>query len=382
VRLGVCVSFAVIVTAVATAGCTSPSDVLYERPTFTPKLDEQGRSRVTFGAGADVLRGFTPDGRLLFRAENLVPFGAGWILASVPPEGGQVREEVSVYRPAFLDEMGSLVIGETRRELVLWTPLTSARGCPDSSETTTGTPGPAPRPPSPAGLTIYSLPAKDGVPIAAIPSRVVSTGAVTRTDVPGGDVLITVRVTPALRDVRRTGANPFGPATIPGTDDVVYSDGERLWRANAIDTTMPPEPLGEGAYPALSPDGRALAFARPVGLDSTVQTFTIPGPFNDCVQTQVEITAASWEVVLRDIESGNEQVLTDGVEPVFDPLAQRLVVRGTDLRWFDLSTLTAVTITGTTGAFAPGVSPDGTILAFSLFSSGTNSDVYYQRIER
>jgi hypothetical protein len=266
---------------------------------------------------------------------------------------------------------------------VLWKPpMSGARGCPDSSETTEGTPGPAPATPSPVGLVIFSLPTEDGASITSIPSRAISTGAVAVETVPGGNILARVRVTPALRDVARTGANPFGPIAIPGTDDIIYSDGERLWQASATDTGAAPAPLGEGAYPALSPDGTAFAYARPVGLDSTVQTFTIPVGLVQCVQTQVEITAASWEVVLRDVDSGDEQVLTEGVEPAFDPLAQRLVVRGSDLQWFDLSTLTAVSISGTTGAFAPAVSPDGTVLAFSLFSSGTNSDVYYLRISR
>jgi hypothetical protein len=387
-RLDVNGGFRVCIGAVLLAGglalaCKSPSDVVYERPGFTPKLDEQGRLRVTFAPGADVLRGFTPNGRLLFRAENLVPFGAGWILASVPPEGGQVREEVGVYRPAFRDQVSTLVASVTRRELMLWKPpMSGARGCPDSSETTEGTPGPAPATPSPVGLVIFSLPTEDGASITSIPSRAISTGAVAVETVPGGNILARVRVTPALRDVARTGANPFGPIAIPGTDDIIYSDGERLWQASATDTGAAPAPLGEGAYPALSPDGTAFAYARPVGLDSTVQTFTIPVGLVQCVQTQVEITAASWEVVLRDVDSGDEQVLTEGVEPAFDPLAQRLVVRGSDLQWFDLSTLTAVSISGTTGAFAPAVSPDGTVLAFSLFSSGTNSDVYYLRISR
>jgi hypothetical protein len=368
--------------------CKSPSDILYEPPTSAPKIDEQGRLRVTFGSGADVLRGVTPDGRLLFSADNLLPFGPGWVLASVPPAGGQVREEAGVYRPAFPDPIGTMVWqtgGGARRVLALWKQAVPGyHTCPDSSMTTLGTPGPAPLPVSPVGVQVYALPAEDGTPIISIPSRSFEITPVTigyTYDVPPL-VLKRVRVAPAQRDVSQRGANPFGPALVPGTDSLIYSDGEQLWEASTTDTSAAPVLLGEGAYPAVSADGRWLAYARPLGLDSTEQEFTVPLGFAVCVETHVEITAASWEVVLRDIATGEEEVLTDGVEPVFDPMADRLVVRGTDLQWFYLPTHTSVSIIGTRGAFAPAISPDGGVLAFSLFSAGSNSDVYYLRIVR
>jgi len=383
--------------ALLTAGglvpaCKSPSDVLYEPPTFAPQVDDQGRLRVTFGSAADVIRGFTPDGRLLFSTENLVPFGPGRVLASVPPEGGQVREEAGIYRPAFPDPIGTLVwqgAGGAQRLLALWKqPIPVYDACPDSSMTTEGMPGPAPIPLSPANVQIYSLPAQDGAAIVSIPSRAVPITPVTsRIVYPDTSlqsyVLKRVRVAPAQRDVQRTGANAFGPVTLPGVDAMVYSDGERLWQASIPDTSAAPELIGDGAYPAVSPDGHWLAYARPVGLDSTEQVYTIVlSVFQVCVETHVEITAASWEVVLRDLETGEEEVLTDGVEPVFDPLGDRLVVRDGDLQWFNLSSGVSVPIAGTRGAFAPAVSPDGDLLAFSMFSTGTNSDVYYLRIVR
>jgi hypothetical protein len=362
--------------------CKSVSDVLFEPPAFTPLPDQQGRFRVTFGSGADVVRGFMADGRLLFRAFDLVPFGDGWILASVPPDGGQVREEAGVYRPVFVDQMGALVSDGTRRALALWKPpIPGFHGCPDSSITTLGTPGPAPRPPSPLALTIYSLPLQDGVPISSLISRDVPIDVITITH--GSSLFERVRVTPVLRDVARTGNNAFGPVLLPGTEDMVYSDGERLWRASIVDTTVPPLLLGDGAYPALSPDGRSLAYARPLGLDSTEQIFTIPVGLVGCVQTQVEITASAWEVQVRDIESWEEQAVTDGMEAAFDPLRARLVVRAAgELQWFDLATLSSVAIPGTRGAFAPAISPDGSLLAFSLFSDSTNIDVYLVKIDQ
>ncbi len=363
--------------------CESVSDVVFARPPFTPLQDQQGRLRVTFGAGADVVRGFMPDGRLLFRAFDLVPFGDGWILASVPPDGGQVREEAGVYRPAFLDQMGTLVSDGTRRVLALWKPpIPGVHGCPDSSLTTLGTPGPAPRPPSPIALAIYALPLRDGVPISSLVPRIVPIDVVT-VEFADPLVLKRVRVTPVMRQVGRTATNAFGPVLLPGTDDMIYSDGARLWRASIVDTAVAPVLLGDGAFPVLSPDGRSLAYAVPLGLDSTEQTFTVPLGLATCVQTQVEITASSWEVQVRDVESWEVRALTDGMEAAFDDSRARLLVRGSaELRWFDLATLSSVAIPGTRGAFAPAISPDGSLLAFSLFSDSTNTDVYLLRIDQ
>jgi hypothetical protein len=191
-----------------------------------------------------------------------------------------------------------------------------------------------------------------------------------------------VRVNPAVRDADRNGTNPFGPVLLEGSDALIYSDGEQLWQADVTDTALAPVPIGFGAYPALSRDRRTLAYARPWGLDSTVRTFVIPLGFVFCVEEHVEVTAAGWEVVLRDLETGAEEGLTEGFDPAFDPLSARLVVRASDLRWVDLATGSVTPIPATSGAFAPAVSPDGGVLAFSLLNPTTSGDVYFLRITR
>ena len=378
------VTFAAAMGALASwavVSCKSPSDVVYERPPFSPVPDAStGRFRVTFASAPDQVRGFTPDGRLLFRTHDLVPFGPGWILASVPPVGGQVREEVSVYRPVFPSQgIGALATEGARRALVLWVEaIRGYHGCPDSTMTTQGIPPPPT--PSPIGIVMYALPAQDGAAISSMPSRYVSLNAVASP----GQLYQQVRVTPAHRDVDRNGTNAFGPVILPGTDEIVYSEGEHLWRASLVDTSAAPVLLADGAYPALSPDGQTLAYARPVGLDSTVRRFSTPvGGFGgSCVEDRVDITAAAWEVVLRNLDSGAEDVVGEGMEPAFDPLAPRLVVRGAELRWLDLGTRESSAIPGTQGAFGPAISPDGTVLAFSLFSDSTNTDVYVMWLDR
>lgn len=369
------------VVLLVAAACHAPSDIVSDAPRFTPLQDRDGRYRVTFGAGPDVGRGFMPDGRLLFRAYDLVPFGAEWVLVSVPADGGDVREEAGVYRPALLGDMGALVSDGSRRALVVWkAPLQGVHACPDSSLTSAGDPGPAPRPPTPIELAIYSLPAQD-VPVLSVPVRPASMhAAILDSTGTEGTTFVEwwhVRVTPALRDVNRTATNAFGPAMLPGANEMIYSDGEQLWRADMRDSSVPPVSLGMGAYPALSPDGRSLAYARPLGVDSTTQQFRIPVALWVCYQTQVEITADAWEVVIRDLESGTEDVVADGLDPAWDPTGTRLVVRDQSLSWIDLATGTTSPIAATQGAFAPAVSPDGRVLAFSLFSSGSNTDVYF-----
>jgi len=370
---------ACLVVLLGVTACESPADTIFERPPFSPIEEQAGLFRVTSGSGPDVARGFLPDGRLLFRTYDLPPFGRDWVLLSVPLAGGQIREEAGVYRPALIDDMGQLTMDGASRALVLWKgPLPGVHGCPDSSLTTAGSPGPAPRTPTPVGVTIYALTPEDGVPIASIPSRFVSTNLVEGI----GTLRQRVRVYPTARDVDRTGTNAFGPVHVPGTGDVIYSDGEQLWRVPLSDPSVAPSFIGVGAYPALSPDGRTLAYARPTGLDSVVRTFAIPLGLAFCVEEHVEISASRWEIFVQDLETGAETFLAEGSDPAFDPLAGRLAVRGEALSWVDLGSGVVTPIPGTSGGYGPVPSPDGTVLVFSRLNDPTNSDVYFVPINR
>jgi len=368
-----------LIALLVSSGCESPSDVIPSPPAFVPAEDQDGRFRVTSGSGLEIARSFLPDGRLLFRAFDLPPFGRDWILMSAPVDSGWLREELAAYRPSFLDDVSHLAHDGERRILVLWkAALPRVHGCPDSSITTLGTPGPAPRTPSPVGLTFLTLPDVDGTPILAIPSRSVSTRLVDG----AGTTDQRVRVFPSLRDADRTSANPFGPVLVPGADELIYSDGEFLWRASVSDASASPTPLGRGSYPALDPDGTRLAYARPLGLDSVVTTYTIPVGLATCVEEHVEISANDWEVVVRELESGTETVVAQGRDAAWDPAADRLVVRDSAFRWVDLASGAATIIPATVGAFSPALSADGAILAFSLINPTTNADVYFLRLDR
>jgi len=355
--------------AVGLFACGSPSDVLFDVPPFAPVEVEPGVFRVTSGSGRAVARGFLPDGRILFRAFDVPALDPGWLLLSVPPGPGRVREEVAVYRSALLDDLGHLVATDEGRLLAAWkAPLPGQHGCP----------APAPRTPAPVSLSILALSRYDGTPIAAIPTRPVPSSLVRGE----GTLAQRVRVHPAARDVERTGGNAFGPVLLPGGTEMIYSDGEQLWRVAPADTLAAAQLIGLGAYPAVSPDGRTLVYARPVGLDSVVQTYSIPIGIDFCNEEHVEVTASGWEVVSRDLGSGVEQVLADGLDPAFDPLGGRVVVRAGQLQWVDLETGSTSPIPGTAGAFGPSVSPDGALLVFSRLDGPANSDVYFVRIAR
>jgi hypothetical protein len=357
-------------TALLVIACNAPSDVIFQPQPFTPVADRDGRLRVTFASTPDVGRGFLPDGRLLFRAIDLPAFGDGWVLVSVPPDGGELRQEAGPYQPAVRDGMSDLEHANERRALVLWrTPVQGVHGCPS----------PAPPPATPVAFTVFTLPAEDGTAISNLPSRYIETNGVFG----AGTLGQLVRVTPSLRDVNATGGDAFGPVPVPGTDSLIYSDGERIWIASLVDTAAPPVMVTDGAYPAVAPDGRTLAFSRPVGVDSVTQTYVVPVGIAACVQEHVEIFATAWEVVLRDLATGDERVVAEGLDPAFDPLLPRLVVRqGGALAWVDLGSGAATPIAATGGAFDPAVSPNGDVLAFSLFTSPGNSDVYFLRTDR
>jgi hypothetical protein len=201
---------------------------------------------------------------------------------------------VAVYRSAVLTELGSLVVSEDRRVLTAWV---------GSDPWIDGCPKPAPPPPSVLEISLYELGAVDGTPMASLPTRSASTGAV----IGSGTDFKRVRVSPALRELDASGDNPFGPA-LARRGSVVDSDGDSL-RMVSLGTSTDPELLGLGAYPAVSPDQRLLAFAMPVSVDSVVETYVVPMGRGLCTQEHVEVTNDGWEIGVLDLDSGIEVVL-------------------------------------------------------------------------
>jgi hypothetical protein len=187
-----------------------------------------------------------------------------------------------------------------------------------------------------------------------------------------------LRRRPAEQEITLRRANPYGPVESSDGSAGFYSDGEAVWRYDPADPAAPPDSLGPGAFPALSPDGLRLAAAVPSGLDST--STQCQAGLCPCIQVTWTITATGWTVRLYDLAGGTVDTLAAGLEPAFDPLEPRLVVRRPDaLYWVALATGEATEIPGTAGGYAPAVSPDGALLAFTA-ERFDGPDVFFVRI--
>ncbi len=358
--------FAIMFAAVdATSGCDAPDDVLFVPPVVEPLEIRPGVFRITYNRDVDVVRGFTPDGtRIVYRSRGLAGFGEGWRILSVPVDGGQVHEEAAIYRQALRSPVGHLLIQGDRRVLVVW--RREAAG----AETCKGCPGlPV------IGLSILRLNAADGAPLSAFPTRSLFLPNHASTS----PCDHRVRLTPTEREVVDRGVDPYGPVIAPNTSVGVYSDGDVLWRFDLDDPTVPRDSIGTGAFPALSPDGTLLAAAIPLGADS-VSDFCSFG-LCPCIQETVTITASAWSVVVHDLTGGTVDTVASGMEPQFAPDGSRLLVRRIDaLYWIDLSSGSEELIAGTSGAYAPRIAPDGSVLAFSTSLDG-NPDVFFVRVQ-
>lgn len=347
--------------------CSPPNDTLFQPTVIQPSQTLPGVYRVTFNTGPDIVRGFTADSkRIIYRSEGLAGVGGGWRLLSAPVAGGPVTEEASLYRSALRDPVGDLLVQANRRVLVAWQAalpgVTTCLNCPDG--------------PGVVGLSILRLEPTDGAPLASLPTRYFQLP----NNAAGSTCSHRIRYRPVDAGVGTGGPNPYGPAIAPGDSIGIFSDGETLWRFDLDHPNVPPDSLGPGAFPTLSADGSHLAAEVPTGVDSSgVQCATGQCP---CVQQTVTVTAGGWRIVLYDLSGADTtHFLGKGQEPVFDPRADRLLVRrGGELRWIDLTTGAAIaTVPNTTGARSIAISPDGALIAFSL-DFNSEPDVFFTRV--
>lgn len=346
----------------AVALCCDPvEDLIYPPSDVTPV--PEGRFRVTFNTGPDVVRGFTPDGRIVYRTRGLPGLEDRWGIVSIDPAGGAATLEAAVYQLA-LEGSGQLQFDPGGRVLVLWKePLPAVHGCPS----------PAPAPSPVVEIALLRLKRTDGLPLAQIPIRSLTlptlSGAGTGNQI--------VRVTPADMELRSDGVDPFGPTVAQDGSGAAYvSDGETVFRVNLRDAALGLETVTSGAFPSVSRNGRLLAIAVPVALDSTVTVDTVSSGLFVCVQETRTIRAGSWEVRVVDLRNGSLRVLGAGLEPEFAPDGTRVLVRReTGLEWIGLEADQPARIAATDGAFAPALSPDGRTIAFSLMRD--SADVFF-----
>ena len=355
----------VVLGAVAPLACEPPDDVLFTRQAFEPQEIRPGLFRVTWNTGPDVVRGFTPDGRrIVYRSRGLAAFGSDWRVLSVPVDSGDIREEAGIYRAVLRNPVGHIGMERQRRYLVIW------NAALEGVETCGGCP---PAPPA-VELTVIVLEPEDGRPLSSLPTRNLL--------LPNNASTLPcdhrIRIRPADHELIERSVNPFGPASVEDSPVAYLSDGETVWRFEVERPSAAPESIGPGAFPALSPDGLLLAVAVPTITDSVTD---ICSRGLCCIQETVTITAPTWTIVLYDLAADSSWMLTSGSEPRFHPSGSRLLVSRFDgLHWIDLETGATESVPETGGAYAPAISPDGTMLAFSTSLHG-NPDVFYVFID-
>ncbi len=359
---------ALLAAGLSIAGCDTPDDEIFTPPIVAP-IEVDGRFRVTFNTGADVVRGVTRDGaRILYRSQGLTGFGPEWRILSIPATGGEVREEAGLYRAALRDSIAQLRFDAGGRTLVTWKFGPAGIGSCGP---------PAAVGPTAMLLVVFRLDEVDGRPVAALPTRVIPTPSVIRSFIgPLRMLHLQVTILPAELEIRTFGVDPYGPAV----DQVgigYLSDGTTIWRLDLADPTLSPDSIAQGVFPALSTQGDQLAFSVPTGLSSVTDTTVVPFGLGSCTQETITIRASGWDVVLYDLAAGTSVLLGEGVEPQFDPAGGRVVVRRPDgLYWIDVGTGGASFIAGTEGAYSAAVSPDGSFLAFSARGGGSGHDVF------
>lgn len=341
--------------------CAEPEDRLFEPTVVAPEEVQPGLFRLTWNEGPDVVRGFTADGRIVYLTGDR-PAPAVVRLLSVSPEGGAAHEEAALYRSSINQPVMDIAFHAGRRLLSVRSPglagIHTCDGCP--------------LPPSAVGLTFLLLEGVDGVALSGVPRLdhdvPVDTGA--------GTSRPFIRVTPAEQEVRLWGVNPYRPAVVPGSFETFFSDGETVFRYDAA-TPGAPTPVTSGSFAAVNGDGSLLAVAAPMGLDSTSGSCTAG---LDCRQTTVMISTTGWQTTIYDVTSlsvaGGPFA---GLEPVFDPVRDRVLVRRFDgLYWIDLGSGAETLVAESSGGFGAALSADGTILAFSANRFG-QADVFYVR---
>ena len=358
------ISRLVLVAVLGTPACEAPDDRILEPEALAPVEIAPGVFRLTWNEGPDVVREITPDGaRIVYRsAAGGVAPSTDTRMLSIAVEGGAAREEAGLYRAAFLQQVGNLTFHEGRRMLSVW-----SLGIPESHSCLT-----CPPPPVAVGITYLLLAAEDGEPLPRLPAFDL-TLPVWNSD--AGPARHVVRVTPAEQQIRAFGVDPYRPAIAPGGFTTFFSDGEAVWRYDAV-AGGPRDSLFPGAFVALSPDGSLLAVSTPLGLDST----TGQCAFGDCQQTTIMITTTGWYTTVYNIATLEVSLVSvPGLEPVFDSNGARILVRRLgNFYWIDLSSGAETLVEGTEGAFAPAVFPDGSGIAFSSNRFG-NADVFFAR---
>lgn len=350
------------------AACADPSDTVFTRAPVVPDEVAPGLHRLTRNPDHDVPRGVLPDGRLLYLARDLPGAAAGWALHALDLETLVADEHLASYRAALATDRLTAAVQHAAGRVLLSEarPLEAVHFC-DST---------APRAAA-WFIRVMDLPPEDGPPLTQI-ERVLEPPVHGLEEIPAaGLVRIRLRLVPAVRDAGELGTNPWGPAVAPSGATAFVSDGEFIHRYALGGALTPPDSVTRGAYPALTPDGTQLVFARPNLTDSTEQVQSFTRGLGSCEQTTVHYQSAGWIIHVRDVATGVERQISEGAEPVVLDATTVLVRRSDDIYRMDLTSGDATLIVSHPGAASP-VALGDTAIAFSSDLLG-NRDVLVYR---
>jgi hypothetical protein len=179
------------------------------------------------------------------------------------------------------------------------------------------------------------------------------------------------------------GLLPVRPSWHPDGGRLVTSDGLQLllWSPGDASATSIPG-TEDGNWPAWSPDGAEIAFARldrGSELRTTCQRFEdgTNGPVLSCIEERTQWSAGRSVVVVVPAAGGEPLELVDGTDPAWSPDGEWIYVARPDGIWRVAAAGGVLgRVEGTEGGTEPAPSPDGTELAFTKRGADGKGDIW------
>lgn len=358
---------------------------------WEPPVEEvsPGARQLTFSPGDDRSPAWSSAGdSILYVAEGFGDLArSDGVLVSVPREGGSVSTVFPIVQPPSSTTSALLAPAvEPGTGRVAYAQLLLSEGVCTGDATSCDATDSLPEPPRLQTGRIRVRPPGSVTPPDQDPTLGIAFDGVTfdATQRPFGvpGVWVT-RLHPFQRTYNDEGLMPAGPSWDPTGDRLVTSDGLGLliWKPGEV-TATPIPGTDDGSSPAWSPEGDAIAFARPGrGLESSTTcqhlSITPSGPVVLCVESRTQWSVARTTIQLVSPSGGAPIELTEGTEPAWSPDASWVYFARADGIWrVSAAGGTPERIPATDRGTEPAVSPDGAELAFTKRGDNGKGDIW------